>query len=212
MPEPTAGSKRTIDRLREYSGTSPGSAGNRVEPARMSELVERFREGDRDAFATLYEEHYPAVFRFALFMTGDSARAGEVTQDVFVWFVRNAGEFDPKRGSLGAFLGGVARKFLQRQQRIERKWLPLQESEAGGTDFAAGLERDQETEALRRAIASLPERYREAVVLCDLQGNSYDEAAQILGCAVGTVKSRLHRARELLASKFQKRREGQRCL
>lgn len=175
----------------------------------MSEAVPSF---DREAFAALYEEHYPAVFRFALYMTGDRMRAGEITQDVFVWLVRHPGEYDPKRGNLAAFLGGVARKFLHRQQRNERRWLPLHETEADHTDFAGGLERDQQAAALRRAIASLPEHYREAVVLCDLQGNSYDRAAAVLGCATGTVKSRLHRARELLACKFQRRREGQKCI
>ena len=178
----------------------------------MSDLVERFREGDREAFAALYRQHFPAVFRFALYMTGDRVRAGEITQDAFVWLVRHPGEYDPKRGDLGAFLGGVARKMLHRQERIDRRWLPLDESARDGTDFAAGLERDQEAAELRRAIAALPERYREALVLCDLQGKSYEEAAAALGCANGTVKSRLHRARTLLAVKFQRRREGQKCV
>lgn len=178
----------------------------------MSNLVERFREGDREAFATLYRDHFPAVFRFALYMTGDRLRAGEITQDAFVWLVRHPAEYDPKRGDLGAFLGGVARKLLHRQERINRRWLPLDEAAADHTDFAAGVERDQEARELRRAIATLPERYREALVLCDLQGKSYDEAAGELGCANGTVKSRLHRARALLACKFQRRREGQKCV
>jgi RNA polymerase sigma-70 factor (ECF subfamily) len=178
----------------------------------MSDLVERFREGDREAFATLYRQHFPSVFRFALYMTGDRVRAGEITQDAFVWLVRHPGEFDPKRGDLGAFLGGVARKLMHRQERIDRRWQPLHPGSADRSDFAAGIERDQEAAELRRAIASLPERYREAVVLCDLEEKSYDEAAAALGCANGTVKSRLHRARALLASKFHRRREGQKCL
>jgi len=178
----------------------------------MSDLVERFREGDREAFASLYQENFPAVFRFALYMTGDRMRAGEITQDVFVWLVRHAGEFDPKRGNLAAFLGGVARKFLHRYQRIERRWLPLDDAAADRTDFAASLERDQEAAVLRRAVAALPERYREVVVLCDLQSHSYEQAAAVLGCATGTVKSRLHRARQLLACKFQRQRESQKCL
>ncbi|HWC97121.1 MAG TPA: RNA polymerase sigma factor [Candidatus Sulfopaludibacter sp.] len=167
---------------------------------------------DRDEFEALYREHYPAVFRFALYMTGDAAAAGEITQDVFVWLIHHSAEYDAGRGSLGAFLGGVARKFLHRRQRNERRWLPLHEGAAAHQDLAAGLERDQEAAQLHRAIAALPERYREAVVLCDLQGNSYDQAAAVMGCATGTVKSRLHRARELLAGKMQRSREGQRCL
>ncbi len=178
----------------------------------MSDLVERFREGDREAFATLYRQHFPAVYRFALYMTGDRVRAGEITQDAFVWLVHHPGEYDPKRGDLGAFLGGVARKLLHRQERIDRRWQPLHAASADRTNFADGIERDQEAAELRRAIASLPERYRDAVVLCDLEEKSYDEAAAALGCANGTVKSRLHRARALLASKFQRRREGQKVL
>jgi RNA polymerase sigma-70 factor, ECF subfamily len=159
---------------------------------------------DREAFAALYREHFPAVFRFALYMTGDRMRAGEIAQDVFVWLVRHPGGYDPKRGDLAAFLGGVARKFVHHQQRAERRWVSLHE--AAAPDFTAGVERDQQTEVLRRAIAALPERYREAVVLCDLQGNSYEEAATAMGCATGTVKSRLHRARELLVNKFQRQK------
>jgi RNA polymerase sigma-70 factor, ECF subfamily len=167
---------------------------------------------DREGFTAVYQEHYAAVFRFALYMTGDRIEAGELTQDVFVWLIHHAGEFDARKGSLAAFLGGVARKFLHRRQRNERRWLPLHESAVAHGDFAAGIERDQEAGQLRSAIAALPERYREVVVLCDLQGHSYDEAAAIVDCAVGTVRSRLHRARELLAAKMQRRREGQRCL
>jgi len=178
------------------------------------ELVERFRGGDREAFAALYQAHFAGVFRFAFYMTGDRMRAGEITQDVFVWLVHHPGEFDARRGELGAFLGGVARKFVHREQRREQRWQPLEEAETASreADIAEGLERAQEGAQLRKAIAALPGPYREAVVLCDLEGKSYDQAAAAMSCAVGTVRSRLHRARELLARKFQGKKEGQRCL
>lgn len=180
------------------------------------EIVARFRGGEREAFAALYQAHFPAVFRFAFYMTGDRLRAGEITQDVFVWLVHHAGEFDAGRGDLAAFLTGVARKFVHRLQRNERRWLPLDDAAApvrgaDGTEFAGTLEREQEVAELHKAIAALPVRYREAVVLCDLQERSYEEAAVILGCAMGTVRSRLHRARELLARKVTHRKEGVRC-
>jgi RNA polymerase sigma-70 factor (ECF subfamily) len=175
------------------------------------DLVARFRAGDRGAFEALYRRHFPAVFRFAFYMTRDRLSAGELTQDVFVWLVHHAGEFDAGRGDVAAFLMGVARKFLHRRQRSELRWAPFEET-SDQSAFAAVLERQQETAALHRAIAALPERYREAVVLCDLEGKSYEEAAVISECAVGTVRSRLHRARELLARKFTAKREGQRCL
>jgi RNA polymerase sigma-70 factor (ECF subfamily) len=188
------------------------------EPRSDRVLVEQFRAGDREAFTALYRAHFPSVYRFAFYMTGDRIRAGEITQDVFVWLVHHPGEFDAGRGNLAAFLGGVARKFLLRQQRSERRWLPFDEPAAppgrqnARDDFVSGLEREQEAAQLRKAIAALPARYREAVVLCDLEARSYDEAATMLGCATGTVRSRLHRARELLVRKFQGKKEGQRCL
>jgi RNA polymerase sigma-70 factor (ECF subfamily) len=182
------------------------------ERRRDRDLVERFRGGDREAFAELYRTHFPSVFRFALYMTGDRVRAGEVVQDVFVWLVHHPGEFDPERGDLGAFLGGVARKLLQRRRQMEQRWAPLDvRIPSGDSGFASSLEREQDVAQLRKAIAALPEKYREAVVLCDLQGRSYEEAAAPMECAVGTVRSRLHRARELLVRKFQCR-EGQKCL
>ena len=61
---------------------------------------------------------------------------------------------------------------------------------------------------VRRAVLSLPERYREVVVLCELQELSYGETAEILGCAIGTVRSRLHRARGLLLAKLRPNKEA----
>jgi len=173
--------------------------------------VDRFRSGDREAFGLLYRAHYPAVFRFAWHMTGDRMRAVEITQDAFVWLIRHPGDFDSERGTLPAFLGGVARKMLLRQRQEGMRWTPLEEARLRTADPLVDLTRAQDAAFLRQAIGSLPQRYREPVVLCDLEGRSYEEAAAILECAVGTVRSRLHRARALLARKLQWKREGQRC-
>lgn len=173
-------------------------------------LIHRFRAGDRDAFTALYRAHHPAVFRFAFHMTADPVKAAEITQDVFVWLIHHAGAFDPARGALPAFLSGVARKFIQRQQRNERRWLPFAtealfrfEARDSAVEIGAAID----AESLRKAIALLPIRYREAIVLCDLESQSYEDAAAALGCAVGTIRSRLHRGRELLARKFQPKKE-----
>jgi len=206
----------------KISGTLSLCAGNTVErnmedhePRPDRELLRQFCAGDREAFTALYRAHFPAVFRFVLYMTGDRMQAREITQDVFVWLVHHPGDFDPERGELPAFLGGVARKLLHRRQQSDRRWLPLEEAALalvpGGVDPTAGMEKREDVEELRRAIAALPERYREAVVLCDLQEKSYQQAAEELGCALGTVRSRLHRARELLVRKLQWKKEGQRC-
>jgi RNA polymerase sigma-70 factor (ECF subfamily) len=170
------------------------------------ELLKRFREGDREAFAVVYRAHQSSVMRFALHMTGDTGKAAELTQDVFVWLIHHPGYFDPERGALNSFLIGVARKLLQRKQFEARRWAPLDENEAAiGGVAAESLMSD--TSELRSAIAALPLKYREIVVLCDLEEKTYEEAAVVVECAVGTVRSRLHRARVLLAQKILARQQ-----
>jgi RNA polymerase sigma-70 factor (ECF subfamily) len=164
------------------------------------ELLRRFRAGDRDAFTAIYRTHQARVFRFARLMTGDQIKAAEVTQDVFVWLIHHADDFDPERGGLNGFLVGVARKFLKRRYSEEQRWVPLEEDITAPE--AVSDHSDHDVVALRQAIAALPLLYREVVALCGLEGKSYDEAAAILDCAVGTVRSRLHRARALLARKL----------
>lgn len=177
---------------------------------RDRELLQRFRAGDRDAFSEVYAEHSGSVFRFALAITGDRAKAAEITQDAFVWLIHHPGGFDPERGELGAFLVGVARKLLRRRYSEEQRWAPIEESMLAPAPESGS---DYDVELLRKAIAALPQRYREVVVMCDLETRSYEEAAAIAECAVGTVRSRLHRARALLARKLAgtRRQEGSGC-
>jgi RNA polymerase sigma-70 factor, ECF subfamily len=170
---------------------------------RDRDLLRRFGAGDRDAFTAIYRAHHASVFRFARLMTGDQMTAAEVTQDVFVWLIHHPDGFDPERGGLGGFLIGVARKFLKRQYSEKKRWASLEEGLVEGIDAAAPEAEDEhDAERLRQAIAALPVRYREVVALCNLEGKSYEEAAAIVDCAVGTVRSRLHRARALLARKL----------
>jgi RNA polymerase sigma-70 factor, ECF subfamily len=167
---------------------------------RDRDLLQRFRAGDREAFAEIYRSRRRAVYRFALLMTADEAKAAEITQDVFVWLIHHPERFDPDRGELGAFLVGIARQLLRKRYNEERRWVSLSESAAcsqTASDRDAG-----DVVCLRKAIAALPERYRAVVVLCDLEGKTYEETAAIAGCAIGTVRSRLHRARMLLARKL----------
>lgn len=165
---------------------------------------------DREAFTALYRTHQPAVFRFLVSMAGDQAIAAEVTQDVFVWLIHHPDHFDPARGEPAAFLLGVARKFLQRRGRYERRLVPLPEN-ALSIVQPEPQELESDTEALRTAISALPPLYREVVVLCDLEGLTYEEAAAAVGCATGTVRSRLHRARQFLTRKLDLRKKTQGC-
>lgn len=166
--------------------------------------------GDEDAFTVLYRRRQGPVYRFALHMSGSAQIAEEVTQDVFIFLAQRGRDFDPNRASLGAYLFGVARNYVRRA--LERRFneaahtTPAEDhadSLLAEVDTAEELVRRQTSSAVWKAVLSLPEHYREVVVLCDLQELSYAEAAAALKCAVGTIRSRLHRAHDMLARKLQ---------
>lgn len=141
-------------------------------------------------------------------MTADSSVAEDVVQDVFMAVMQDAGRFDPGRAAVVAWLCGIARNQLRQRLARDRRLEPLAHDEeapdwpASTSEVLTELLRVERVEAVRRAVLSLPLRYREAVVLCDLQELPYADAADALACAVGTVRSRLHRGRALLASKL----------
>lgn len=175
--------------------------------ARDAMLLERFRSGDRDAFNAIYRAHSQRVFRFAMLMTGDSQKASEATQDVFVWLVHHPDAFDPTRGELSNLLVGVARNQLRKRHTEAQRWVPLDATPVHLHAVEAAGDSDQDEAArLHAAIGALPESYRAVVVLCDLEEKTYEEAAAILEVPTGTVRSRLHRARALLARKLGARR------
>jgi RNA polymerase sigma-70 factor (ECF subfamily) len=171
------------------------------------QLYRLMKKGDAQAFAALYERREPALYRYALHMTGSAPAAEEVAQEVFVQLMAANTRFDETRGSLEGWMYGVARNLVRVQRRKAGSPAPA------GSDFSEPvfehdiLGRMIDTEALaalRIAVAELPAGYREAVVLCDLEERNYDEAARLMGCPVGTIRSRLHRARGLLAAKLKR--------
>ena len=191
------------------------------------ELVARVAGGDPLAFTALFRRRQADVYRVALLMTGSVTAAEDVTQDVFLAVMRDAKRFESGRASVAAWLCGIARNHAHRRLDHDRRTVQLPESpestQPSGVvtpDPLGDLSNAEEIEALRRAVLSLPIRYREVVVLCDLQDLSYDEAASALECAVGTVRSRLHRGRALLEAKMRARlaprepvtKRGTRCL
>lgn len=185
-----------------------------------SALLEKARRGCAESFSTLYRNHSGRVYRFALEMCGNTPAAEEVTQEVFLALLREMDRFDPARGNLLAYLLGTARNLTYRWLRREQPFLPLELDDdvlPSGQPLAASplteLTRREALEGLQRAIASLPPAYREVVVLCDLEELDYAQAAQTIGCAIGTVRSRLHRARALLTEKWQQeqRNSSMRC-
>ncbi len=178
-------------------------------------LLERVTVGDEGAFRALYRRHQGSLYRYALHMTGRPEAAEEVVQEVFMDLIRGPLKFDVRRGPLGAFLFGMARHRVHRLLEADRRLVDMPEEwseglsadDAGATghpplDAAAQLEREEMNAQVRKAVLSLPERYREVVTLCDLEEMEYGQAAAILSCPVGTVRSRLNRARAMLAEKL----------
>ena len=180
------------------------------------DLLRLISRGDEDAFLAFYRRYQGPVYRFALQMSGKVEIAEEVTQDVFMVVMGSPRQYDSKRGSVSAYLYGVARNFVLRRLEQERPYLTAlddPDSEyadvtAADQDLLADLTRNERIESLRNAVLALPPAYREVVVLCDLHELDYAEAAAALDCAIGTIRSRLHRARALLAEKM---RAEERC-
>lgn len=208
---------RRLERTKEIEPTDDG-------------LLRRVSAGDEEAFTLLYRRKHPAIYRFALHMSGNAELAEDVTQEVFMALIRNPGRFDPSRGSVTSFLFGVARNHLRKRWEQDRRLVAFGEggeeqgyrgiagqSSSKGDGFQAlgsggnGTHREPIDEfvsleamtRLRLAISRLPENYREVVALCELEEMSYEEAAAALECPVGTVRSRLHRARTLLLEKLR---------
>ena len=179
------------------------------------ELLLRLRGGDEEAFVALYRRRQGGVYRFALQMCGSQAVAEDVVQEVFVALMQDSGNFDPSRGSLAGYLYGMARNQVLRALQRDRAFVPIKDDSDEGSagfssenlvapgDLLADLTRGETIEKVRQAVLALPAHYREVVALCELHEMSYAEAAEVLGCAVGTVRSRLHRARAMLLEKLR---------
>ncbi|HEY1874818.1 MAG TPA: sigma-70 family RNA polymerase sigma factor [Steroidobacteraceae bacterium] len=182
-------------------------------------LVEAMAGGDAEAAREIYQRHCQPILRFALTMTDSRAAAEDIVHDTFVELLQRPGNYDPERGSLRAFLYGIAR------HRIAKSWraaviapqgsardedghgrhataTPAELAAPAGTPQDQA-ERSQDIERLHAAIAALPLVYREVIAWCDLGEVPYATVADILDCPIGTVRSRLHRARAVLGEAFR---------
>ncbi|HET9488891.1 MAG TPA: sigma-70 family RNA polymerase sigma factor [Methylomirabilota bacterium] len=172
------------------------------------EWVARLRTGDVQAFEELVIAYQHRVFGVALRMLGNRAEAEEIAQETFVRAHRALPEF---RGDakLSTWLFAIASRLcLNRlaagERRMRREGEETLLRLPADADPAAGVERREVEVALHRAIEALPEERRIVVILRDLEGLGYEEIARALGLELGTVRSRLHRARMELKEKMER--------
>lgn len=174
-------------------------------------LLERMKRGDEAAFADLYRRHKDAVYRLALLYAGSAAAAADATQETFLHFLTRPGQYDPSRGAIGAWLCGVARNFARRNapgRELASDPAELADDTAADPSQVepdTPLERllaDETAEQVRAAVAAIAPHYRDVLILCELSELSYAEAAQLCGIDIGTVRSRLSRARAQLAQRL----------
>ena len=165
-------------------------------------LLRKARAGDRSAFAELYQSHAAGIHRYALHMTGNSSLADEALQETFLAVLRDTSGYDGHRGTLGAYLFGIARNRIRRQMALDREFDEPDVGVVAAGDPFEDLIRQETIDAVRQAVLKLPASYREAIVLCELEEMAYEEAAALMGCPVGTVRSRLHRGRALLLARL----------
>lgn len=184
----------------------------RLENQSDAELLQLSTAGDESAFLLLYHRLKGPIFRYAFYMTGSGPAAEEVVQEVFIFLLKNGARYKPAEGDLAGFAFGIARNLVRRLKKRERlsEALPGDEalerrsaSDLKGEELSAQLIRSEGVERVRAAIASLPDHYRQVIVLCDLCELTYQEAASRLECAVGTIRSRRNRAHALLAQKLK---------
>lgn len=184
-----------------------------------AELLQLALAGEEPAFLLLYGRLRVGIFRYAFYMTSSKVHAEEVTQEVFITLLKESHNYRQDRGGLAAFAFGIARNFVRRIERRERPYEALPEDTALVTlsgklisqsdELPAQLIRTELCGRVQAAVASLPDHYRQVVVLCDLCELSYAEAASRLRCALGTIRSRLSRAHALLAEKLRPLRSRQ---
>jgi RNA polymerase sigma-70 factor (ECF subfamily) len=177
-----------------------------------ADFVERLKSGDSLAYDTLVTRYSGQIYGLLFRLTQDAEEAADLTQDTFLQVLRSVRKF---RGDseLKTWLFRIAInesrnrfRWWKRRKREStvsldaqpvRDGLPLNETLADSSeDPERALIRRQEHERIERALNDLPLLFREAVVLCDVEGQSYQEIATLLGINIGTVKSRIARGRE----------------
>jgi RNA polymerase sigma-70 factor (ECF subfamily) len=152
------------------------------------------------AFQSIFEANKDAVYGFAWRMTGSPETAEDIAQDCFLQLLKSPGRYQEARGPIRAWLLGVARNLILKRWRTEGRWTSLDDDafvvEPPSNDCRAD-------DAVAHAVQSLPPLQREVLILIEYEGLTLERAANAVAEEVGTVKARLHRARNNLRRMLQ---------
>ena len=177
---------------------------DKAQHAALTRLV----AGDTLALDLIYQEHSGPVYRYLLALCGDASVAADAMHDAFVALIDRPARFDSTRGTLGAYLAGIARRVLWARWRDPlHQAMPLDGDDETFDEPMSDTVDDpmqlvvasQDLGALMAALLALPWVFREAVVLVDLQERDYREAAAIAGIPLNTLRTRVLRGRRRLA-------------
>lgn len=184
------------------------------------ELLKKCRQGDRDAFNILVQTYQRQVINLAYGMLSDTEDATDAAQEVFIKVYRNIDRFEGK-SSLSTWIyritSNVCKDFLRKRTRTIQS-VSIYESSEDDDDRPMEIKDSSPTpqehmeitetqREVRKALDELPEEYKSVIVMYDLEGLSYDEISNVLQCPVGTIKSRLNRARKALKKNLSEKRE-----
>ena len=172
------------------------------------------RQGSAAAFEALYRRHQAPLYRFSLLRCGSPDTAADIVQEIFMGLLTDSFKFDPLRGVLQGFLFGVARNLVLKREEAQYRFVSTSRADDDDADYEDAvidpepqpsqrlLDREQ-AETVRRALQRLAPHYRDVVILYEMHDLSYVEIAQICNIDIGTVRSRLSRARARLVELLQ---------
>lgn len=191
----------TFHAVRSNSGKSPSM--QRVNPEEIR-LLRRLAEGDTGAVAEIYRLHADRVFRFALAFLANRELAEDVTQETFMQLIDHPHRFDPAKGALANYLCGIARNLARntldpREVALDAEEAWVDTIQSPDREPLVQLLANEQADALLRAVRQIPAHYRDVLILAEFEDKSYAEIAAITGVELGTVRSRLNRARGHLA-------------
>ncbi len=185
-----------------------------------NELIERIKKGNRDAFTELMEKYQTQVFNIAYGMLSDYEDASDATQEVFIKIYKSIASFKGQSAFttwVYVICRNVCNDILRKRKKQgmnislygddEDDSGPINNMKSDTPTPEESVEADERQRLVREAIASLKTEYREVIVYSDMQQLSYEEIAKILKCPVGTVRSRLNRARTALRKILAEKRE-----